>query len=198
MCDTTMQENGLPDRPVGMTNTIELLERFKRGDEEAVSLLVERSIPPLKRWARGPPAAVGTQSGGDTGSRAERGSSRASTLKTFEAKHPGALQAYLRQAVNNHIRDEIQESESTPAEPPSSRTISRTRGRRRSNGRSGSSRWSDMKRRSTRCARSTVRRSSLAWNCSKATTKSRLPWVNPLPTPRVWPSSGRSGTSSRP
>ena len=53
MCDTTMQEMGLPDRPVGMTNTIELLERFKRGDEEAVSLLVERSIPPLKRWARG-------------------------------------------------------------------------------------------------------------------------------------------------
>ena len=50
MCDTTMQEMGLPDRPVGMTNTIELLERFKKGDEEAVSLLVERSIPPLKRW----------------------------------------------------------------------------------------------------------------------------------------------------
>jgi len=74
MCDTTMQENELPDRPVGMTNTIELLERFKRGDEEAVSLLVERSIPP---------AAVGTQSGGDTGSRAERGSPRASTSEDF-------------------------------------------------------------------------------------------------------------------
>ena len=53
MGTATMQETGLPDRPVGMQSTIDLLERFKKGDEEAVNLLVERSIPPLKRWARG-------------------------------------------------------------------------------------------------------------------------------------------------
>jgi RNA polymerase sigma-70 factor (ECF subfamily) len=35
-------------------------------------------------------------------------------LKTFEAKHPGALQAYLRQAVNNHIRDEIRKVKVRP------------------------------------------------------------------------------------
>ncbi len=107
MCDTTMQEMGLPDRPAGMTNTIELLERFKRGDEEAVSLLVERSIPPLKRWARGR-LPQWARSLAETQDLVQNAVLRALPhLKTFEAKHPGALQAYLRQAVNNHIRDEI-------------------------------------------------------------------------------------------
>jgi hypothetical protein len=46
MCVATMQETELPDRPAGMQSTIDLLERFKQGDEEAVNLLVERSIPP--------------------------------------------------------------------------------------------------------------------------------------------------------
>jgi hypothetical protein len=53
MCGTTMREMELPDRPVGMLSTLDLLERFKKGDEDAVSQLVERSIPPLQRWARG-------------------------------------------------------------------------------------------------------------------------------------------------
>jgi RNA polymerase sigma-70 factor (ECF subfamily) len=35
-------------------------------------------------------------------------------LKDFEATHPGALQAYLRQAVANHIRDEIRKVASRP------------------------------------------------------------------------------------
>ena len=38
---------------VALTSTIDLLERFKQGDNQAVDLLVERSLPPLKRWARG-------------------------------------------------------------------------------------------------------------------------------------------------
>jgi len=114
MFDTTMQGMELPDRPVGMTNTIELLERFKRGDEEAVSLLVERSIPPLKRWARGrlPPWA---RSLAETQDLVQNAILRALPhLKTFEAKHPGALQAYLRQAVSNHIRDEIRKVKGRP------------------------------------------------------------------------------------
>ncbi len=111
---TTMQETGLPDRPVGMLSTIDLLERFKRGDEEAVNLLVERSIPPLKRWARGrlPQWARGLA---ETQDLVQNAVLRAIPhLKTFEAKHPGALQAYLRQAVNNHIRDEIRKVKVRP------------------------------------------------------------------------------------
>jgi len=118
MCDTTMQEMGLPDRPVGMTNTIELLERFKKGDQEAVSLLVERSIPPLKRWARGrlPQWARGMA---ETQDLVQNAVLRALPhLKNFEAKHPGALQAYLRQAVSNHIRDEIRKVKARPVPAP--------------------------------------------------------------------------------
>ena len=118
MSDTTMQEMELPDRPAGMTNTIELLERFKQGDDEAVSLLVERSIPPLKRWARGR-LPQWARSLAETQDLVQNAVLRALPhLKTFEARHPGALQAYLRQAVNNHIRDEIRKVKGRPAAAP--------------------------------------------------------------------------------
>jgi RNA polymerase sigma-70 factor (ECF subfamily) len=109
-----MQETGLPERPAGMLSTIDLLERFKQGDEDAVSLLVERSIPPLKRWARGR-LPQWARSLAETQDLVQNAVLRALPhLKNFEAKHPGALQAYLRQAVNNHIRDEIRKVKVRP------------------------------------------------------------------------------------
>lgn len=98
-----------------LTSTIDLLERFKQGDDQAVSLLVERSLPPLKRWARGrlPKWARGID---DTQDLVQDAIIRAlPRLKTFEARHPGALQAYLRQAITNHIRDEIRRVNTRPA-----------------------------------------------------------------------------------
>ena len=90
-----------------LLSTLDLLERFKSGDQQAMSLLVERSIPPLRRWARGrlPGWARGIA---ETQDLVQTALMRAlPRLKEFEARHPGALQAYLRQAVANHIRDEI-------------------------------------------------------------------------------------------
>ena len=101
--------------PIELTSTFELLERFKQGDNDAVSLLVERSLPPLKRWARGrlPQWARGTA---DTQDLVQDAVIRAlPRLKAFEARHPGALQAYLRQAITNHIRDEIRRVNARPA-----------------------------------------------------------------------------------
>jgi RNA polymerase sigma-70 factor (ECF subfamily) len=98
----------------GLTNTIELLERFKRGDETAVALLVERSLPPLKRWARGRLPAC-ARSLADTHDLVQDAVIRALPhLKTFEFRHPGALQAYLRQAIANRIRDEIRKVNAKP------------------------------------------------------------------------------------
>jgi RNA polymerase sigma-70 factor (ECF subfamily) len=97
-----------------LTSTIELLDRFKKGDEEAVSLLVERSLPPLRRWARGrlPNWARGLA---ETQDLIQDAVIRAiPRLKHFEARHPGALQAYLRQAIANHIRDEIRKVQARP------------------------------------------------------------------------------------
>lgn len=99
---------------LALTSTIDLLERFKQGDDDAVNLLVERSLPPLKRWARGrlPRWARGLA---ETQDLVQDAIVRAlPRLKTFEAKHPGALQAYLRTAITNHIRDEIRRVNTRP------------------------------------------------------------------------------------
>ena len=72
-------------------STLNLLERFKRGDEHAVDLLVERSIPPLRRWARGrlPPWA---RSLVETQDLVQVALVRALPhLKAFEPRHVGAL-----------------------------------------------------------------------------------------------------------
>jgi RNA polymerase sigma factor (sigma-70 family) len=98
-----------------LTSTINLLERFKQGDDQAIGLLVERSLPPLRRWARGrlPQWARGIA---ETQDIVQDAIVRAlPRLKTFESRHPGALQAYLRQAVTNHIRDEIRRVNTRPA-----------------------------------------------------------------------------------
>ena len=121
MRDTTMQDEGtspLGSRPVGMTSTIDLLDRVKQGDQDAVNQLVERSIPPLKRWARGR-LPRWARSLAETQDLVQNAVIRALPhLKTFEAKHPGALQAYLRQAVDNHIKDEIRKVKSRPVAMP--------------------------------------------------------------------------------
>jgi RNA polymerase sigma factor (sigma-70 family) len=101
-------------QPLALTSTIDLLERFKQGDDDAVNVLVERSLPPLKRWARGrlPRWARGLD---DTQDLVQDAIVRAlPRLKTFEARHPGALQAYLRTAITNHIRDEIRRVSTRP------------------------------------------------------------------------------------
>jgi RNA polymerase sigma factor (sigma-70 family) len=112
---TTSQDDPETEGTSDLTSTIELLDRYKHGDDEAVNLLVERSLPPLKRWARGrlPDWA---RSLTETQDLVQDAVIRAIPhLKHFEARHPGALQAYLRQAIANHIRDEIRKVNSRPA-----------------------------------------------------------------------------------
>jgi RNA polymerase sigma-70 factor, ECF subfamily len=101
-----------------MASTLELLDRVKQGDKQALDLLVERSLPPLERWARGrlPRWARGLAETQDLVQDAVIGA--LPRLSTFEAHQPGALQAYLRQAVTNRIQDEIRkvQERTTPTE----------------------------------------------------------------------------------
>jgi RNA polymerase sigma-70 factor (ECF subfamily) len=100
-----------------------LLDRFKQGDQDAVNQLVERSIPQLRRWARGrlPPWA---RSLAETQDLVQNAVIRALPhLKTFEVRHPGALQAYLRRAIDNHIRDEIRKVRARPSAAPLSDSL---------------------------------------------------------------------------
>ena len=100
-----------------MESTIDLLERFKQGDNNAVDVLLQRSLPPLRRWARGR-LPVWARSLAETSDLVQDAVIRSLPhLRRFEARYPGALQAYLRQAVANHIRDEIRKTQRRPVDP---------------------------------------------------------------------------------
>lgn len=88
-------------------STATLLERARTGDRAAIDALFARCIPPLQRWARGrlPHWARDMADTHDVVQDAVIQTFK--RLDTFEARGEGALQAYLRQAVMNRIRDHI-------------------------------------------------------------------------------------------
>ena len=116
------------DRSNDQSNTVELLVRVRAGDQTARECLVERCLPPLLRWARGRmPRWVRSTS--DTQDVVQDVFLRVlPRLQSFEAHGPGALQAYLRRAVQNRIIDivrppnpmvdEIPESYPDPGQSP--------------------------------------------------------------------------------
>ena len=105
------------DRPVLLSDepTIELVIRAQDGDRRAVEALLQRSLPHLRRWAHGklPAAARGKLDTGDLVQETVLHVLR--RLDTFEPRHVGAMQGYLRQSVMNLIRDEVRRIGRSPA-----------------------------------------------------------------------------------
>jgi RNA polymerase sigma factor (sigma-70 family) len=94
-----------------MESTVDLLDRYRAGDTEALDRLVARLTPSLRRWAHGrlPPYARGME---DTQDLVQESVIRAvRAAGTFQPRHHGALQAYLRQAVMNRIRDMVRRTQ---------------------------------------------------------------------------------------
>jgi len=93
--------------PLAADETVQLIQAARQGDNAALERLFERCIPALRRWARGrlPPSARGMLDTADLVQDTVIATLRA--LDRFEVRHQGALQAYLRQAVMNRIRDVI-------------------------------------------------------------------------------------------
>jgi RNA polymerase sigma-70 factor (ECF subfamily) len=105
----------VPVGAVDTVGTVELLARVRGGDSHAVETIVERSLPPLRRWARGR-LPQWARSLADTQDLVQDAVVKAlPSLKTFDARHPGALQSYLRVAVQNRIYDEIRRVGTRPA-----------------------------------------------------------------------------------
>lgn len=96
-------------------SSFELLERVKAGDADALDRLLRRYLPPLRRWASGRlPRWARDLS--DTQDLIQDTIMQAlKHLKGFRPQHDGALQAYLRQAVMNRIRDELRRAHRRPA-----------------------------------------------------------------------------------
>lgn len=92
---------------LGDQPTVELVLQAKQGDDAALSALLERALPQLRRWAHGrlPAVARGQMDTGDLVHEAVMNAIR--HLDTFQPRGVGAMQAYLRQSVMNRIRDEV-------------------------------------------------------------------------------------------
>lgn len=101
--------------PAAPDSTLTLLERARAGDRAAVDALFARCLPPLLRWSRGrlPRWARDLADTNDVVQDAVLQTFK--HLETFEARGEGALQAYLRQAVMNRIRDHIRRVSRRPA-----------------------------------------------------------------------------------
>ena len=90
-----------------LESTFELIARARDGDEQALERLFARHLGPLQRWASGrlPKWARGLT---DTDDLVQ--DTLLHTFKRIDAFDPrrvGALQAYLRQAILNRLRDEL-------------------------------------------------------------------------------------------
>src|SRR5262245_10897335 len=108
------QAISVADQP-RLDSTVELVERAKSGDRDALDRLFSRFLPSLRRWASGrlPRWTRGLM---DTDDVVQETVIRAvKRIDVFESRHEGALQAYLRQAIMNRIRDEVRRTKRSPA-----------------------------------------------------------------------------------
>ena len=94
-------------RSVELESTFQLIERVHAGDQEALERLFARHLKPLQRWARGR-LPKWARDLADTDDLVQDTLLQTfKRIEDFEPRRVGALQAYLRQAVLNRIRNEL-------------------------------------------------------------------------------------------
>jgi RNA polymerase sigma factor (sigma-70 family) len=95
------------DPPRDLDSTFQLIDRARQGDQEALDRLFARHLGPLQRWARGR-LPKWARDLADTDDLVQDTLLRTfKRIEDFEPRRVGALQAYLRQAVLNRLRDEV-------------------------------------------------------------------------------------------
>src|SRR6476660_5520331 len=96
--------------------SIELLARARSGDADALNDLCARYLPRLQKWAHGrlPAWARGAL---DTHDLVQDALSQViQRLGSFEPRHDGAFQAFVRTSLLNRIRDEIRRAHRRPTD----------------------------------------------------------------------------------
>jgi RNA polymerase sigma-70 factor (ECF subfamily) len=97
-----------------LESTFSLLEKARAGDRDALDRLFARHLPPLRRWARGRLPHWARQLA-DTDDLVQDALTQTfKRIDEFEPRDVGALQAYLRQAVINRVRDELRRTGRRP------------------------------------------------------------------------------------
>src|SRR6476659_1732447 len=92
---------------IDLESTFSLIERARAGDTQALERLFARHLQPLQRWATGR-LPKWARDLADTDDLVQDTLLRTfKRIGSFEPRRVGALQAYLRNAVLNRLRDEL-------------------------------------------------------------------------------------------
>jgi len=87
--------------------TVALLARARDGDRAALDLLFARQIPVLRRWASGRLPRWARDIADTSDLIQETVFETFKRIESFEPRGEGALQAYLRQALVNRLRNQL-------------------------------------------------------------------------------------------
>ena len=97
-----------------LDSTFKLIERVRNGDQEALDRLIARHVKPLRRWISGR-LPRWARDLADTDDLVQDTLLRTfRKMEDFKPQNVGALQAYLRQAVLNRMRDELRRKGRAP------------------------------------------------------------------------------------
>ena len=98
-----------------LDSTAVLIQRVREGDKDSLERLVSRHVAPLRRYVSGR-LPRWARDLADTDDLVQDTLLRTfSRMDAFEVRGVGALQAYLRQAVMNRLRDELRRKGRAPA-----------------------------------------------------------------------------------
>ena len=104
--------------PIPLDSSLTLLERARAGDRAALDSLVARYLPRLQRWASGRLPHWARDLADTQDLVQETLVQTFQRIEAFDSRGEGALQAYLRQAILNRIRDELRRAKRRPPKTP--------------------------------------------------------------------------------
>ena len=97
-------------------STFDLVDRARAGDHRAIETLFARHLKPLQRWASGRLPRWARDMADTEDLVQDVLLQTFKRIDDFEVRRVGALQAYLRQAVLNRVRDELRRKARRPDE----------------------------------------------------------------------------------
>lgn len=95
-------------------DTVDLLARARDGDRDALEQLFSRHVPTLRRWASGRLPHWARDITDTSDLVQESVFETFKRIDAFEPRGAGALQAYLRQALINRVRNQLRRVVSRP------------------------------------------------------------------------------------